>query len=105
MNTDPETLDDIAGAAWEQTKTPLDRMYDTWQPGWEQAEMPAEFLTVKLVDQAGRPVTCSACGRDDRWAATEYGKWRCAGEHEPVWIGRGYIEQIIEVDPDQVRIG
>jgi len=100
-----DIFDDLLAQCWEDSKTPLDRLYDAILPGWEQAEMPIEFPVNKLVDQAGLPVVCSACGHSDLWAMTEYGKWRCAGNHEPVCIGRGWIEQVIEVNPDEVMIG
>lgn len=104
-----DIFEHIAAAAWEHTRPPLHRLFDLLSPGWEEWDAcapPGDKLpTVALLDRAGQPYRCSACGHSDLWAMTRYGKWRCSGEHEPVMCGNGYIEQIIEVRWDEVIVG
>jgi hypothetical protein len=61
-----DEFDRIAGEAWEQAKTPLERMYDVWvgEGNWEPA--PPQ-ITYRIYDQAGQPIACHLCGSTDSW--------------------------------------
>lgn len=60
-------FDQIAREAWEQAKTPLERMWDTWvgEGNWEP--QPPQ-TTYRIHDRlTGAPFACHLCGSTDHW--------------------------------------
>lgn len=62
-------LDDMYAAEWDDAiamasaRTPLERMYDVWMPGWDDVPGPR----YRLWDNPGLPLECCICGQSDRW--------------------------------------
>jgi hypothetical protein len=57
-------------------RTPLERMYDVWLPGWEQYDKPRIGLVIYAANDftrhgrtclANEPITCRLCGGSDGW--------------------------------------
>ncbi len=61
-------------------KTPLERMYDVWLPGWEHHDKPRIGLIIYAAHDfvrhgrariANEPITCRLCDRSDCWQREE----------------------------------
>ncbi len=79
MNCFEDAFDD----AWNDAKTPLERMYDNMMgDAWREVPITEH----KLVDRASIPVLCRICERDNRWIKENDRVYVC--EHEPI-IGAG----------------
>lgn len=90
-------FDDVAFAAWEGAKTPLDKLYDTLTYE-EWREMPVQ--TYYLYDSALKPVTCCICDQNGYWAKENDKVYVC--EHMPI-IGASFAcRQLDSIRADQV---
>ena len=106
-----DEFDKLARELWEQKKTPLERMYDSWMgPGNWEPKRPKNRYAIYSWDDivwrgqfvlADHPFPCHLCGATDRWTVEvddvrhRIRVFVC--EHEPVGIGRGAIRQISSV--------
>jgi hypothetical protein len=106
-----EDFDNYVRKIWEQKKTPLEKMYDSWmgQGNWEPDQPQTRYAIYSWDDivwrgrfiQAGQRFPCHLCGATDRWVPEGD---RVLGyirvfvcEHEPIQIVRGGIRQISSV--------
>lgn len=101
-------FDQIASEAWEDQKSPLERMYDRWI-GEGQWEPNPPAVTYRIHDRiTGQPIACHLCGSTDKWVV-EGDEVRqvvrvFVCEHEPVSVGRGAIRQVSSVPRAKVGI-
>ena len=58
-------FDQIASAAWEKQKTPLERMYDIWTSGTWEPDPPQTYY--RIWDRHGIAFECDLCENQDRW--------------------------------------
>lgn len=94
-------FEEVAAAAWDNQKTPLERLYDTWvgEGNWEPGpQQPTYRIYARTT---GKPFACHLCGSTDKWVA-EGDEIRqvvrvFVCEHEPVCVGRGSIRQVSSV--------
>lgn len=97
---------------WEETKPPLDRMYDAWVgEGWDDPECLHTFEVFSKLDVkwrgievlAGHPFPCHLCGETELWTPIfayrnkHYYITAFIHEHEPINIGRGSIRQVSSI--------
>jgi hypothetical protein len=57
MTIDPNRndFDDIASQAWEEQKTPLEKMYDIWTDGqWEPQPPQITYRPPKLIERGNK---------------------------------------------------
>ena len=101
-----QQFEQIASAAWDRSKSPLERMYDSWV-GEGQWEPDPPKVTYRIYDvTTGQPISCHLCGSTDEWVA-EGDEVRqivrvFVCEHEPVSLGRGAIRQVSSVPAHKV---
>lgn len=106
-----EEFERIARESWEQQKTPLEKMYDSWM-GEKNWETPPPVTTYRIFSGrdiewrghyvlAGEPFPCHLCGSTEDWVpeGNEAGQkprvFVC--EHEPVHIVGGAVRRISSV--------
>ena len=106
-----EDFDKIASELWEQSKPPLEKMYDRWmgKGNWEPDKPKNRYAIYSWEDvqwrghqvQAGRRFPCHLCGEKDRWTIVgdevkgQVRVFIC--EHEPISAGRVAVRQISSV--------
>ena len=94
-------FDTIASNAWEQSKSPLEKMYDTWVgEGYWEPTPPG--VTYRIYDRlTNQPIPCHLCGSTDDWVVEGDEVRQIARvfvcEHEPISVGRGAIPQVSSV--------
>lgn len=101
-----DNFDDIASAAWEEAKTPLEKMYDTWvgdQPGPD----PDQVKFIIYSELTGLPYLCCICGHGDQWTVEGDEVRQIARvficEHEPIMAAGGKgIRQLNSVPVNKV---
>lgn len=101
----------ILGNIWEQSKTPLEKMWDCWigEGAWEP-ENPQSLYQIfgwedirwqGLEVLAGHRFPCHLCGSKTKWKIEGNEVTRAIRvfvcEHEPISIGRGSIRQVSTV--------
>ena len=101
-------FDQIAHEAWEQQKTPLERMYDSWV-GDGQWEPAPPTVTFRIYDRVtGKPFACHLCGSTDKWVAEGDEVRQIARvficEHEPIMAVRAAVRQISSVPAHKVGL-
>lgn len=102
-----EPFERAAQEAWENLKTPLDRMYDRWvgEGNWEPTSTPTTFRVYEHTTDL--PVRCHICGSTDNWVIEGDEVRRIARvfvcEHEPIAAGVGMIRQIATIPVRAVR--
>lgn len=99
-------FDQIAHEAWQERKTPLEQMYDSWM-GERRWEPVPPSVTYRIHDQVTeKPISCHICDSTDKWVIEGDEVQQIARvficEHEPVWVGRGMIRQISSVPVHKV---
>lgn len=106
-----DEFNEIARDLWEQSKPPLEEMYDRWmgQGNWEPRPPKTRFAIYSHRDVvwcgrrilAGQPFPCHICGETDRWCVEGDEVRRLARvfvcEHEPVQLGFGALRKISTV--------
>lgn len=99
-------FDHIAYQAWQNQKSPLERMYDSWvgEGQWEPAPIPTTF---RIYDRdSGLPIPCHICDATDKWVVEGDEVRQIARvfvcEHEPVLAVRAGIRQISSVPVGRV---
>lgn len=106
-----EDFDNYVRKIWEQKKTPLEKMYDSWVgPGnWEPQRPRTRYAIYSWGDVvwrgchvlSGQPFPCHLCGATDRWTVEvddvrqRIRVFVC--EHEPIYMVRGGLRQISSV--------
>ena len=96
----------LAYEAWEQHKTPLERMYDHWvgEGRWEP-DPPA--VTFRIHDRiSGKAIPCHLCGSTEKWVVEGDEVREMARvficEHEPILAVRAAVRQISSVSVRKV---
>jgi len=113
MDTHEPNFDEEIERIWEDTKPPLDRMYDVWLgEGWDDPECLKTFEVFAFKDVswrgievlANRPFPCHLCGETKRWTpifATRGEKRHITAfihdEHDPIYLGHGAIRQVSSI--------
>ncbi len=102
-----DDFEEIARAAWESQKTPLERMYDCWM-GEGQWEPAPPRVTFRIFDRdTGQAIACHLCHSTDDWVVEGDEVRQMARvficEHEPVMAVRAAVRQISSVSV--VRVG
>ena len=106
-----EEFDKLASELWEQSKPPLEKMYDHWmgKGNWEPERLQNRYAIYSMEDVqwcghqvlAGRRFPCHLCGEKDRWTIEgdevtgQIRVFIC--EHEPISLGHGAVRQISSV--------
>lgn len=96
----------IAHQAWENQKTPLERMYDRWvgEGRWEPTPPP---VTYRIYDRvSGLPIACHLCDSTEKWVVEGDEVRQIARvficEHEPIIAVRAAVRQISSVPVHKV---
>jgi hypothetical protein len=85
-------FDTIASAAWQATETPLERL---WVNLYNHPEPPPPHTRLRVKDgRTGLWAVCGICNQVDQWTPENDPVTVFVCEHEPVWVGRGWIRQI-----------
>ena len=96
-----QQFEQIASAAWDRSKSPLERMYDCWV-GEGQWEPDPPKVTYRIYDvTTGLAISCHLCGSTEKWVVEGDEVRQIARvficEHEPILAVRAGVRQISSV--------
>lgn len=83
-----DMFDELADELWELS--PLEKLWESMGDLWK---LDLDDQTYRLKDKrTGALAVCRICDKNDGWKYENDNVFVC--EHEPIWVGRGYMRQL-----------